>query len=141
VDAEVSRPIREGSAIIKDMQNSSTLREYVVIALGTNGTDSYERQYTQIIDAINPGHRVIIVTPYDGRSNNNARAVNATAEWLRGLSDTYDFVTIADWHSIISTQTNLLAGDRVHMGGNASRQLYTDVVADAIAIAAEKPAK
>lgn len=141
VDSAVSRQLRAGTGIIRTKQDRGELRECVVIALGTNGTNNYARLYTEIIEEINPGHRVVIVTPFDGRSNNNATAVANTAVWLRGLSDQYDFVTIADWNALISTQQELLAGDRVHMGGNESRNLYANLIAEAIATASRKPAK
>ena len=141
VDADVSRPLRAGEGIITRMQNRGELREYVVIALGTNGTNNYARLMTDIIEAINPGHRVIFVTPFDGRSNNNARAVANTVVWMRDLPDLYDFVTLADWNALIAPQQNLLAGDKVHMGGQASRNLYAELILDAINAASLKPAK
>ena len=141
VDSEVSRAVRAGAGIITSMQNKGELREYVVIALGTNGTNNYARLMTEIIEAVNPGHRLIFVTPFDGRSNNNARAVSNTAVWMRDLPDLYDFITIADWNEIIGAQQNLLAGDRVHMGGTASRTLYAEMILDAIEIASRKPTK
>ena len=141
VDSAVSRQLRAGADIIRAKQDRGELREYVVIALGTNGTNSYSRYYNEIIEAINPGHRVIIVTPFDGRSNNNATAVGNTAVWLRGLPGQYDYITIADWNALISTQQELLASDRVHMGGNDARSLYANLIAEAIAAASRKPAK
>ena len=117
------------------------MREYVVIALGTNGTNNYAALITSMIEAIEPGHRIIFVTPYDGNSNNNARAVENTVVWMRDLPSLYNYVTIADWNALISTQRELLAGDRVHMGGNASRALYADLIVEAIAIASRKPEK
>jgi len=124
-----------------DLQKRGELREYVVIALGTNGTNNYESFFTQMIEDIEPGHRIIIVTPFDGRTNDNSRILNATAEWMRGLPAIYDFVTIADWNALISTQVNLLAGDKVHMGGQTSMDLYAGMVADAIRVASQGPAK
>jgi len=104
VDSEVSRQVRAGADLVTSKQNRGELREYVVIALGTNGTNNYARYFTDIIEALNPGHRLIIVTPFDGRSNNNARAVANTAVWLRDLPGQYDYITIADWGAAISDQ-------------------------------------
>jgi len=141
VDAVVSRPVSAGVGLLNGLQNRGELREYVVIALGTNGTSSYADQLTQIIDALNPGHRLIFITPFDGRSNDNAELTNRTAEWMRGLPDQYSFITIADWNSLIRPQVDLLAGDKVHMGGQSSMTLYSDMVAQAIYEASQKPAK
>jgi hypothetical protein len=60
---------------------------------------------------------------------------------MRGLPAQYDYVTIADWNALISSQVDLLAGDKVHMGGQTSMKLYADCVAEAISAAAQKPAK
>ncbi|GHV41874.1 hypothetical protein FACS189490_09640 [Clostridia bacterium] len=141
VDAKVSRSIDAGYEIMMDLQNSGKLREYVVIALGTNGTNSYSKLLTKFIDNLEPGHRLIFVTPFDGRSNENSIAVNKTSAWERDLPDQYEYVTIADWASLISSQTNLLAGDKVHMGGQPSMNLYAGCVADAIGAASDKPVK
>jgi hypothetical protein len=126
---------------LADYLRKGELREYVVLALGTNGTSRYERYFTEMIDAIPSGHRIILVTPFDGRSNENSRILNNTAEWMRGLPATHNFITVADWNALISPQVNLLAGDRVHMGGQASKDLYAGMVADAIRTASQRPAK
>ena len=141
VDSAVSRPLRAGEGIISTMQSRGQLREYVVIALGTNGTNNYAALITNMIEIIEPGHRIIFVAPYDGNTNNNARAVENTVVWMRDLPSQYSYVTIADWNALISTQRELLAGDRVHMGGNDSRALYADLIVEAIGVASRKPAK
>jgi len=124
-----------------ELQDKRELREYVVIALGTNGINNYEDQFTKIITTLDPGHKLIFVTPYDGRSNNNSILTDQTAEWMRSLPSQYDFVTIADWNATISTQVDLLAGDKVHMGAVPSMELYSDVISEAIIEASQKPAK
>jgi len=120
---------------------SGQLGECLVIALGTNGAYNYESLLTRIIDDLPAGHRLIFVTPFDGRSNENSTILNNTAEWMRGLPNQYDFITIADWNALIRPQVELLAGDRVHMGGQTSMNLYAGLVADAVAAALQKPSK
>ncbi|MCL2707721.1 MAG: acyltransferase family protein [Defluviitaleaceae bacterium] len=141
VDAAVSRHINEGHNIMVEMQEKGTLGEYVVIALGTNGNSRYESLMTQIIESLAPGRKMIFVTPFDGRNNNNANWVSKTAEWIRGLPAIYDFVTVADWNALIAGQVNLLAGDKVHMGGRSSMNLYAECLAEAINEASSGPAK
>ena len=138
VNAEVNRTISQGRSLLVELQAKNELREYVVIALGTNGDNNYASQFTRIIDALNPGHKLIIVTPFDGRANNNGRLTNETAEWIRGLPSQYDFITVADWNAVISDQVNLIASDKVHMGGTPSMELYTDVISEALGIASQK---
>jgi hypothetical protein len=143
IDAVVGRQVVDGADVLTNIQNRGELREYVVIALGTNGTNSYKQLFTEIIDVLNPGHRLIFVTPFDGRADNNAKLTSEIAVWLRELPMTYDFITVADWSSIISPQVDLLAADKVHMKTEkgAASNLYAEALAAAIAIAAQKPAK
>jgi len=141
VDARVSRQINSGHDYMMELIGGGKLREYVVIALGTNGNNNYAKLLTKFIDDLPAGHRLIFVTPYDGRSNANAKAVASTAVWIRELPGQYNFITVADWNKIISSQSNLLAGDKVHMSGQKSMTLYTECITDAISIAAQKPAK
>jgi hypothetical protein len=141
IDARESRQVSAGFDIFMDMQNRGELHEYVVIALGTNGTNSYERLLTQFIEDLNPGHRLIFVTPFDGRSNDNARITREKAVWMRDLPNQYDFITIADWAALIEPRSELLANDRVHMGGQASMRLFADCIAEAIITSSMKPTK
>jgi len=109
--------------------------------LGTNGHNNYASLLTQFIDNLPAGRKLIFVTPFDGRSNENSKIINSTAAWLRELPGQYDFVTIADWNALIASQAGLLAGDKVHMGGQSSMSLYTGCIVDAIEAASQKPAK
>jgi len=139
VDAEVSRPVSAGPGILTALQSRGKLGDYVVIALGTNGTYDYAKHLTEIIDALEPGHRLIFVTPFDGRTNKNSKLVNMTAAWISELPNQYDFITIAEWHELIKPHISLLAGDKVHMGGPKSMKLFTDCIATAIARSTPKP--
>jgi len=141
VDAVVARPVSAGHGILSTMQQNGTLNEFVILALGTNGTNNYEKLFNQMIETLQPGYRLIVVTPFDGRNNENSKLTNRTAEWMRGLPEKHDFITIADWNSLISTQVELLAGDKVHMGGQTSMNLYAEMIADAMRVAAQRPAK
>ena len=141
IDAKVSRQLSTAPGIMADLKARGALAEYVVIALGTNGAYSYVRFFNQIIEALPPGHKLILVTPFDGRGTDHTRALNEMSEWMRALPSQYDFITIADWNALISGHTELLARDRVHMGGVTSMQLYSDMIAEAINVASQKPAK
>ena len=141
IDAKVSRQINAGHDVFKDLQRRGELREYVVIALGTNGHNNYKNLLTKFIEDLEPGHKLVFVTPFDGRSNENSKLTSATAAWLRELPGQYSFITIADWSDLISAQVNLLAGDKVHMGGQKSMTLYAECVVDALSASSNKPAK
>jgi len=141
VEAKVSQGISGGYDVFADLKNRGELREYIVIALGTNSSGKYEELLTKFINDTNPGHRLVFVTPYDGRFNQNSDTVAKTAAWERKLESRYDFITIADWNTVIAAQENLLSNDRVHLGGAASAQLFADCVAQALANASLKPKK
>jgi len=140
MDAEVSRSVSTGYQVFKDLQDSGSLCEYVIIALGTNPDNNYISHITNFINDLEEGHRLILVTPYDGRSGDSGVA-GKTAIWERGLDEVYPFVTIADWNAIATENPSMLAGDRVHMGGNTSRQTYANMLSAALDEAASKPAK
>jgi hypothetical protein len=40
-----------------------------------------------MIEILNPGHKLIFVTPFDGRGNANALHVEAIAAYIRGLPE------------------------------------------------------
>ena len=135
VDAEVNRTIKQGLELLVYLQSINMLREYVVIALGTNANYDYADRFTEIIDALSPGHRLIFVTPFDGRANINGKLTDETSDWMRELPGLYDFITIADWNAAISSQVNLLASDKVHLGRQPSMNLYAATITRAIRIA------
>ena len=139
VDALSSRSIAVGYEIMMDMQRKGTLREILVIALGTNGVDDFADYIQKIIDDIEPGHKLVFVTPFDGRTPTGRAYRTAVAE--REMAASYDFVTIADWHSSISENVNLLGSDKVHLGKPASRQIYVGIIAEAVRAASHGPGK
>jgi len=140
VDALSSRSIAEGYNLMMEMQQKGTLREVVVIALGTNGVDDFADYVQKIIDDIAEGHRLVFVVPFDGRTPDYGRAYR-TAMLEREIAPQYEFVTLADWRAAIDTQTKLLASDTVHLGTNESRRIYVGVITEAVRAAAHGPAK
>ena len=142
VDADGSRQMSEGYNIIMKLQNEGNLREYVVVALGNNGEfDQAREMINRLIADIDPSHRLIFVTPYDGRASATWWS-SQTREYMYTLPDKHAFVTIADWYSVILPQASLLGSDKVHIGGNSTTiGLYVDCIIDAMNTASQKPAK
>jgi len=135
VDAEVSRTMLSGPEMIRDFAGRGELGEFIVLALFTNPLPNMIEATENTIAAIPDGHRVIVVTPF-GKDY-----MEPTAEYVRTLPQQFDFVTVADWNAAIRDNTNLLARDRIHMGGNDARQIYANLIVQAIEQAAGKPAK
>jgi len=141
VDAEGNRQMWQGHRLLMQLQNNGSLREYIVVALGTNQNENSLRFIDRIIEDIKPGHRLIFVTPFNGamtRTWNTYKII----EYQRTLPAKYPFITIADWAALIEGQTQLLASDKIHIGGlTVAISLYTNLVIDAINVSAKKPVK
>jgi len=135
IDAEVSRTLNEGIMLINDYNARGELGEYIVLALFTNPLPNFIELTYNTLDAVPPGHKVIVVTPF-GKDY-----MEPTAEFIRGLPWRYDYVTVADWNAAIRDHRDLLAADGLHMKGRDSMQLYANLIAKAIDQASRKPAK
>lgn len=141
VDTKKNRTLAQGYNIMMDLQKSDSLGEYVVIALGTNGCNNWELYIEKIINELSPGHRLIFVTPYDGRWNESWNSYKTT-QYLRSLNDKYPFVTIIDWAAEISKCPELLGSDKTHIGGNTKAiKIFVDKIVDGINESSSKSAK
>ena len=132
VNASIGRSVKDGLALLIEMQELNELGEYIVVAFGTNGTKHYESLFTKMIEAVNPGQKLILVTPFDGRDNANAQETKEITAWMRTLPEIYDFITIADWSETIGSQVKLLAVDKVHLRGQDAANLYADCIMAAL---------
>jgi peptidoglycan/LPS O-acetylase OafA/YrhL len=131
----------EGLKVLTDKQNAGTLREYVVIALGTNGETNWQENIDNIIKTLKPGHRLIFVTPFDKRADADWWSSKICA-YYRTLPEKYSFVTCADWAAAISSQVDLLMEDGIHIAYREKAiQIYTNAIVGAINEASKKPAK
>jgi len=139
VDAMSSRPLSVGYDIMMDMQARGTLREVVVFALGTNTIFDFADYIQKIIDDLEPGHKLVFVTPFDGRTPTGKAYQTTIAE--REIAPLYAFVTLADWNAAICENVHLLGSDKCHLGKPASRQIYVGVIAEAVRTASHGPAK
>mgnify|MGYP000144163268 CR=1 FL=1 len=138
IDASVSRNVSMGVDVLQTAISNNSLYQDVVVALGANpvgGTDAIDK----IVGALPRGHRLIFVTPYDGRTNDpNAGAWAIRAHELE-LAQQYDFITIADWAQVAQDNPDLWNDtDYVHFGSdsesiNRGGTLYAQMVKDAIA--------
>jgi len=141
VDAKVSRPLADGVKIMQELINSGTLGEYVVIALGTNGTNSYQSLINKMIGTLPYGHKLILVTPFDGRWN-PSWASYKTCQYIRSIKDKYSYVTVADWAAKIAGHVNYLASDKIHIAyKNNAISIYVSNIQSALDAAKNKAAK
>jgi hypothetical protein len=132
VDATVSRSMKNGVDIVKELAKSGMLGEYIVIALASNANfDSGERA-EEIVKIVGKGKRIIFVTGY---GKDFMTPVN---EHLRKMAETMDGITVADWEKAILGNTEHLAPDGIHAGDKESKMIYANTIAEAIKIAKEK---
>jgi hypothetical protein len=98
----------------------------VVIASGTNGPLEVGA-VRHLLHELQPGRRVVLVTPYVPRSWGPASVRTVDAVAARSPR-----VAVADWHSAIAARPDLLDPDHVHPGPAAGR-IYTDTLQRALA--------
>ena len=137
IDASVSRNVAMGVDLLQSAIDNNTLYQDVVVALGTNpvgGSDAVDK----IVDMLPRGHRLIFVTPYDGRNSDPNAGANAIRAHELELAQQYDFITIADWAQVAQDNPDIWAGtDYVHFGSdsdsiNRGGTLYAQMVKDAV---------
>jgi peptidoglycan/LPS O-acetylase OafA/YrhL len=135
IDASIGRSMRQGVSTIEEMQSNGSLGEYVVIALATNTHADSLDAAREIVEGLEPGHRLIFVTAY-GVGNEEMGELSAE---LRALSLEFSFITIADWNEAVTGKEDLLAPDGYHCAGSEAERIYTRVVLDAIREARLRP--
>jgi hypothetical protein len=141
IDTEGSRPLTDGREMLNQLRQQGALGQIVVVSLGTNGNDFWKDAIEGIIADLEPGKRLVFVTPYDGHANDTWWS-SETAVYERTLPAKYPFVQIADWNEAIKPRAQLLGADKIHVGGNAEAiGLYTDCVMEALDRSAAGPAK
>ncbi|MDJ1114424.1 acyltransferase family protein [Microbacterium dauci] len=121
VDAKVSRSMSTGTDIVARMAERDELRDYVVVALGTNGpVDGADLR--RLREDVGPERTLILVNAY------------APRDWIPGVNRTLTRfaaktpgVVVADWSGAIRAHTDLLAGDRIHPGAAGGR-VFADTV-------------
>lgn len=148
VDASVSRNLETGMEVFQTSVDNQVLLQNVIVALGTNPVDDFQKQLDTLIENLPKGHRLILVTPYDGRVAADANSVPVrTRQYELELADKYDYVYIADWFQTALDNPVIWAGtDNVHFGSdsetiNQGGELYANTVKTAIETAQNGPVK
>ncbi|MGT2784952.1 acyltransferase family protein [Streptococcus merionis] len=144
VEGEVSRTLEGAYAFLQESIKNRTLPRDVVIAAGTNTIANYEEVLDNIIKAVPQGHRLILVTPYDGRvAGNPASLANLTRDYELKLAEKYDWVTVADWYKVAINSPQIWHfTDYVHFGNDSDsiregQEIYAKTVTDALAKASK----
>lgn len=128
IDAAVSRHFGDGLSIVQNLQSSGSLRSWVVVGLGTNGTVT-EANLEAMDSAIGSGHNLVLVTAYAPR--NWIDPSNAT---VRAYAQAHsDHVVLVEWDKAIGARTDLLLADGFHPQEPDGGNLYADTLYSGIA--------
>ena len=129
IDAQVSRQMSQGIAVVRQLARGGELRPIVVVGLGTNGPVTMP-QVRALQAVAGPRRALVLVNTFVPRRWQSE--VNAV---LAAAARRYGDVTIADWYTTIRNRTGLLWGDGVHPQP-AGAVLYARMVAAAVRQAA-----
>ncbi|HFI0978393.1 TPA: acyltransferase family protein [Streptococcus suis] len=143
IDGTVSRNLTEISKLITLYKQNNTLKETVVVALGTNTADNYQELLDQLVNDFPKGHRLIFVTPYDGNYTPSNSIAYKTGQYEHDLAEKYDYVTIADWYQVAKDNPTIwLNTDLVHFNLETNgADLFAQTIKNAIDTAANGPVK
>ena len=149
LDALVSRNLDSGLKVYETDIANRVLLKNVVIALGTNSSNNYQELLDKFVQELPKGHRLIFVTPYDGREANDSKSVTVqTRQYQLELAKKYDYVYVADWYQVAIDNPAIWAGtDSVHFGLESDGSidvggnLYANVVKEAVDQANQGPVK
>src|SRR5690606_8893615 len=126
VDAVVSRQMRTAPELIGAQVDAGTLRDTVVLGLGTNGSID-EQVLDTVHELIGPERHLVLVNVQAPRGW--TEGVNAT---LGSYAQRHRNVELANWHDAIAPQLSLLAGDRIHAGGADAGAVYVGALTAAL---------
>ncbi|CUS25730.1 acyltransferase [Paucilactobacillus oligofermentans DSM 15707 = LMG 22743] len=129
IDAEGERTMDKAYDIMMSKQRSNLLRKEVIICIGTNSLDDYELQMMKIVKDLNPGHKLIFMTPYNSKAESDWNSSKLTV-LEKKLPEKFNFITIANWDQVAGQNPEVFAGtDGVHFGGRLSGdELYAKVI-------------
>jgi hypothetical protein len=116
VDTRGCRQMREGLGIIAARRRAKTLPQFVVIALGANGSIA-TRQIREAMKLVGRDRILGLVTPRElgGGESSDARAIRAAGRHFP------DRIRVLDWVHFSAGHGRWFAGDGLHLGpGGAS---------------------
>jgi peptidoglycan/LPS O-acetylase OafA/YrhL len=125
INAQVSRQMAVGLAVVRNLASRGKLRPVVVVGLGTNGTVT-GGQIRVLLREIGSSRTLVLVNTFEDRPWEHE--VDGA---LAAAARTYPNVILADWVSAIEHRTYLLWSDGVHPRPPGAR-LYARVVAAAV---------
>lgn len=108
IDAAVSRSMLVAPGILAQLDDKGDLPDVVVLALATN-TTLRESTIDDVLAAVGPERRVVLVNAYGSRS-----WIKATNAVIANAARTHARVSVADWHGAVKSHGEYLAADGIH---------------------------
>lgn len=142
VDAAGDRTMDLAYQVMMRAQSNKILRQNVVICIGTNALPGSQEQLEKLITDLAPGHRLILVTPYDRRADATWNS-SKLADFERTLPQKYNYITIADWQKMAQQHPEVFDGtDGVHFAGRHSGDvIYAETINQGLQQASKGPLK
>ena len=122
IDAKVSRQVIQADSVIDSLEKQDSLRQTVVIALGTNGTFSTATGQ-ELINRLGSDRTIYWVTVY-GRDLRWQEDSNAT---IRKLAEDNENVHIIDWAQAASGHVEWFCADGIHLSVEG-RAAYAGII-------------
>ncbi|TDE97587.1 acyltransferase [Occultella glacieicola] len=127
IDAKSNRQWPDVLAAIQAAVEAGTVREYVVIAAGTNAGVRDPDLVRQALDLLGPDRSVVLVNIYG-----SSTWVPESNQNLADLAAEYPNVAVADWNAAATAHPEQLQPDLIHPNMDGM-YLFSDVVRAALA--------
>ncbi len=143
IDGTVSRHLTEILGLVNLYKQNNSLKQTVVIALGTNPSANYQELLDELVTNFPKGHRLIFVTPYDGNFSPSDSIAYQTGQYEKELANQHDYISIADWYQVATDNPQIWVGtDLVHFSLEADgAQVFANTIKAAVEAAATSPIK
>ena len=130
IDAKESRQVRDGVAILKELQSDKKLGGTVVIELGTN---SYFNESTgqEIIDYLDKDTKIYWITVYGKYLQDQER----TNQVIRNLAEHNENVKIIAWNEEAAKNPEWFYDAGIHLNG-AGRSGFADLIRTSLGVEA-----
>ncbi|MCS4488934.1 acyltransferase family protein [Streptococcus sciuri] len=141
LDAAVSRNFEGAYDIFDNSIKNNSLSKIVVLAVGVNSLDNYQAELQRFINALPKGHRLVFVTPYNGK---NITEVKEVRDYEVQLTKKYSYLAVADWYQTAVDNPDIWVGtDGVHYSDatTTGATLYVQTIKKAVQEVAKGTAK
>jgi hypothetical protein len=132
IDAEPSRQMPAGIAVVRGLARAGRLRPVVVVGLGTNYIVTTS-ELKQLMRVIGPHRKLVLINTYE--PDQWSKDVNAT---MAAFVHQHPTVVLADWFDTIRHRTYLLWPDETHPQ-LAGTRVYAHMVYRAVQATREIP--